>query len=320
MAQPQAKKQKTDNVSSARSAIVFESQGLKADVCLKIFDQEFHVNSMVMKVHCGFFRTFLEPSGGIMPFSTSAAFTSQWFTALDDFDDECSCYMSWLLSADHKVSIPSVSWSFKVFEKFLCALFDRRYEIETARELDTLADLERYYIAVPAVSTSLYSALMQSPKFYTHILRSPETVIRAAISLKNEILLRDNLNLSLGPWSAPVFHYFDGSQERMLANTAYGIVCSKIMQAEMAVLNAVTAKEAKSSAATTRYSTTAAAESTSAKKLGIIAFAIGTTIEAALVPVLENNLTLAPSAVAGQREFADYFLCLNANDFQLPWD
>lgn len=56
---PPAKKQKMNEDS--KPPIVFESPGLKADLYLKVFNQEFHVTSAVLKLYSGFFRTFLEP-------------------------------------------------------------------------------------------------------------------------------------------------------------------------------------------------------------------------------------------------------------------
>jgi hypothetical protein len=52
MTTPAAKKQKTAN-----APIVFTCPGLVPDVSLKVFDDwEFHVHSVLLKVHSGFFR------------------------------------------------------------------------------------------------------------------------------------------------------------------------------------------------------------------------------------------------------------------------
>jgi hypothetical protein len=61
-----AKKQKIN----PKKPIAFKSAGMKPDIYFKVFDQEFYVTSMVLKLHSGFFRTFLDPAGGKLPKST----------------------------------------------------------------------------------------------------------------------------------------------------------------------------------------------------------------------------------------------------------
>jgi BTB/POZ domain len=57
-APPPAKKQKVDK---AKTPIVFKQTGLGApDTSLVIFDQEFHVHSMLLKIHSAFFRKFMD--------------------------------------------------------------------------------------------------------------------------------------------------------------------------------------------------------------------------------------------------------------------
>lgn len=72
----------------SKAPIIFKSAGLNPDIYIKVFDQEFHVNSIVLKANCAFFRTFLEPSGGMLPKSTNPLFTSEWFTKVDGDEDE----------------------------------------------------------------------------------------------------------------------------------------------------------------------------------------------------------------------------------------
>lgn len=57
MAQPPAKKQKLDDTNSP---IVFSQPGLKPDTRLTVFDQEFHVHSIILKLKSAFFRKFLD--------------------------------------------------------------------------------------------------------------------------------------------------------------------------------------------------------------------------------------------------------------------
>jgi hypothetical protein len=54
------------------------------EIYFKVFDQEFHVNSLTLKKQSGFFRAFLDPSGGKLANSTQPAFNSEWFAKVDD--------------------------------------------------------------------------------------------------------------------------------------------------------------------------------------------------------------------------------------------
>jgi hypothetical protein len=58
MAQPASKKQKTNE--EPPSPVVFQSPGLQPDVRLTVFDKEFHVHSVLLKLHSAFFRKFLD--------------------------------------------------------------------------------------------------------------------------------------------------------------------------------------------------------------------------------------------------------------------
>ncbi|KAH9215140.1 hypothetical protein DL95DRAFT_461401 [Leptodontidium sp. 2 PMI_412] len=67
MAPPILKKQKIDN---SMPPIVFSTPGLKPDTRLTVFEQEFQVHSLVLKLHSAFFRKFLDspdkaPNNGI---------------------------------------------------------------------------------------------------------------------------------------------------------------------------------------------------------------------------------------------------------------
>ena len=57
------------------------------------------------------------------------------------------------------------------FEKFLCAIFNRPYQLKNAAELATLTELARYYQALPAVSKTVYLAALQSPQFLSAIMK-----------------------------------------------------------------------------------------------------------------------------------------------------
>jgi hypothetical protein len=60
IAPPPAKKAKKE----PKKPFIFKGPSLLRDIYFKVFDQEFHVNSSTLKLQSGFFRAFLDPSGG----------------------------------------------------------------------------------------------------------------------------------------------------------------------------------------------------------------------------------------------------------------
>jgi hypothetical protein len=62
---------------------IFVSPGLKPDTRLKVFKQEFHVHSLILKLHSNFFRKFLDspdkPEG-----PASRYFQYEYVSVIDD--------------------------------------------------------------------------------------------------------------------------------------------------------------------------------------------------------------------------------------------
>lgn len=69
----------------AAPAVVFRSPGLKADTCLTVFEQEFHVHSVILKLYSAYFRKFLD-SADKDQLMKSRPFKYNYTTAVDDDD------------------------------------------------------------------------------------------------------------------------------------------------------------------------------------------------------------------------------------------
>jgi hypothetical protein len=63
----------TENTEE-RKVIKFTSSGLKHDVRLKVFDIDFHVLSVILKLYSGFFRKFLDSPEKKIPASAEFAY------------------------------------------------------------------------------------------------------------------------------------------------------------------------------------------------------------------------------------------------------
>jgi hypothetical protein len=95
MEPPPAKKVRID--PDPKKPIIFATPGKQPDTLLRVFDQDFLVSSEVLRINSGFFRKFLEPSGGQPP-ASSEVYQYEWFTRIDEDDKR-----SWSLSSDSKV-------------------------------------------------------------------------------------------------------------------------------------------------------------------------------------------------------------------------
>jgi hypothetical protein len=80
---PPAKKAKTSNDDPKQ--VFFAARGLNADVRLRVFNTEFHVHSVVLKMHPAFFFKFLDsldkpPTNPVGP----RDFKYEWVTKIDE--------------------------------------------------------------------------------------------------------------------------------------------------------------------------------------------------------------------------------------------
>lgn len=88
-----------------KMSIVFKWPGLKPDICLKVFDQEYHAHSVLLKLHSAFFRTFLyspdkQPSIEASEAKLPPGFRYEWVT---EVDEDGTWHLVWA-SATQKVS------------------------------------------------------------------------------------------------------------------------------------------------------------------------------------------------------------------------
>ncbi|KAE8450706.1 hypothetical protein EG329_006051 [Mollisiaceae sp. DMI_Dod_QoI] len=225
----------------------------------------------------------------------------------------------------------------KIFKKFLCALFRRDYQFTNAAELATLAELARYYVAIEAVSDSLYGVFMKSVNLTSFIMSDPCSVLVAAHILKNEILFQESLILALGPSSKPQYLQLKDATLFNVAASAYGVIALKIVQAQAMLLSAITDTSAYTS--TIDHNIKAIGDVSKRSRFRVKGGAVvmlpayyrqccsagligdaGENVKMCLAPILKNELKGCPGAIAGEGDFSDYFLCLSRADITMPWE
>lgn len=68
--------------TAPEAPIIFKSPGLDPDVRLKVFEHEFHVHSVVLKLHSNYFRCFLD-SPDKLGTSVSSSFRYNYISMID---------------------------------------------------------------------------------------------------------------------------------------------------------------------------------------------------------------------------------------------
>jgi hypothetical protein len=94
-----AKKSNKNNEPTIPVPIIFKARSLNADVRLRAFDTEFHVHSVILKIHSAFFFKFLdspEKTSTLADPTPAGRFKYEWVTKADEDG-------TWALVAARKV-------------------------------------------------------------------------------------------------------------------------------------------------------------------------------------------------------------------------
>jgi hypothetical protein len=75
---------KSNEVDGPSRPIVFLSPGLKPDVFLTLFHQEFHVHSVILKLYSNYFRKFLNSPDGFTNIPESTPFKHHYISEIDE--------------------------------------------------------------------------------------------------------------------------------------------------------------------------------------------------------------------------------------------
>ncbi|PBP24241.1 hypothetical protein BUE80_DR004880 [Diplocarpon rosae] len=206
MDEPVAKKRKVDGVDKDNSPIIFSTPGLKPDTLLVVLGQEFHVHSLLLKLHSAFFRKFLDsPDKTICSASTGSVENA----------------------APRAPSSFTFSVEISAFHNLLCAIYTRPYIIAGAAELLKMVELADYYCVLPILSRTLDGVMMNSPDFVAEIPDDPNGLFIAAAKLRNLSLFRESLVWVVGHYENPAFYDLPEGQLKLIAGFVYGRISTQ---------------------------------------------------------------------------------------------
>ncbi len=184
------------------TTIVF-APSVPPDCRITVFKQEYHVHSLILRIHSAFFRRFWDsPEKSTRP--SSPQFRYEYVSVIDD-DGEWGLEpltTAAPLTDEAIARVPRSEELQEAFRKLLCAMYGLPYRIEKLTELRDLEGLADFYFALPIISATLSNALVGS-RIFQHVSRSAEDrswvyfgseaerVILMALKLRHAPLFRE---------------------------------------------------------------------------------------------------------------------------------
>ncbi|CAG8979884.1 hypothetical protein HYALB_00002658 [Hymenoscyphus albidus] len=225
--------------------------GLKPDVRLLVFNREYHVHSVILKLHSNYFRKFLDsPDKSSEPASVN--FQYEYVTVVDGDG-------IWALEPANKVKDPvftperlqllenrgiSISLERFNFENLISAMYNRPYELNSSWDVIDLTCIADFCCALPIVSATLSGQLVESdfiigPVNEEHISGDSVSLIFAARKLRHKRLFHECLIHIVSQFSKIESKVRDGLDDLQKDKEIYALVlkhymqlCKKIMKAE----------------------------------------------------------------------------------------
>ncbi|PVH82195.1 hypothetical protein DL98DRAFT_653535 [Cadophora sp. DSE1049] len=214
--------------------IVFISPGSRPDVRFKVFKDEYHQHSAILRYHSNFFRQFLDsPDKRAGPASSSF----------------CYEYLSISQQPDTPPGFDFITES-SALGKYRCALYTRPYTITSQQELIVVTRMADYYCTLPILSATLTGALFNSPMFEDPRLNPEQNfceisgqLLFTARTIRHLELFRECFTHVIGMWNDKALSSHDrelleaDSQLLTLIYKVRGELSSVVLQLQKDLLN-----------------------------------------------------------------------------------
>ncbi|TVY39026.1 hypothetical protein LSUB1_G004583, partial [Lachnellula subtilissima] len=225
----------TSRKMATKDPIVFTAPGLGPDMSIEVFKQIFHVNSLVLKVHSEYFRTYLNSPDKAPASSISGTFRYNWVTLVDEDAN------GWSLTAKENFMFSQIKTSpenqpfagtsqdqVDAFHIILSALHSEPVEITTAHQLCLIAELADFYRVLPLMSNALNGVFFGNPELAMSIPTHCVILLEAAYKLRNNVLFRECFIHVMGPWTHPRFKLLQEKKLRDLAAVTHANTTAQI--------------------------------------------------------------------------------------------
>ncbi|EPE24703.1 hypothetical protein GLAREA_08556 [Glarea lozoyensis ATCC 20868] len=210
--------------------LVFRLHCMKPDMRIQVFEQIFHIHSVILKAHSEFFHKYLD-SPDKKRAEPMSAFKYSWVTQIDDDG-------SWSLTAEQNTVPDEYQAEFTgikeeeiaAFDTLLNAMYQNPIRFNSLDHLNLCAELADYYRCIPALSRALEGGLLRSPEVTISFRGECCRVLAIARKLKHKLLFKEALIHSLGPWNAPRFEKLTDPTLRVVAGRALDGILQKLGQ------------------------------------------------------------------------------------------
>lgn len=216
------------------------------------------------------------------------------------------------------------------FEKLLLAFYNRAFQITNLDELACMTELADYYCSLPALSSALCAAIHRSRGLSEDIFRAPLELLSISKKLRSDVLFKEALILSLGPFRKPKYLMLTDVGLRAIAEKEYNAPSSKVLKAQGLLMTSSRSYTKFSQLCESQLSFTATQPCWPAYFRNLEAnpavftetsMELGKAIKNDLGALMKSQLHFNQSgAQSGKGQFKEYFLCSEIGDEVLPWD
>jgi len=188
-----------------------------------------------------------------------------------------------------------------------------------------------YYCALKALSLSLDGVLFRGTKLTAGILEDPIPLLGQALKLRHPTLYRECLVYALGPWKNPKFKKITDPTLSKSARETYSKICVKLVELQGQILDHLGFYSHPNSIhgelqviASSLLDKGKVSQPAFYRFLykGVLSqeIHVSNKLQYLLSWLLRNELKLEPSAITGEGDHKDHFLCITVEDEDLPWD
>lgn len=226
-------------------APIILSDAVGPDTLIRVFNQEFHVHSTVLKIQCEFFKLFMDSPNKV------AGFYKSQVQVRVGYEGRCRWRLVAGICGDiegggrRNLSLASASFvsnamqeakakgialleyegvisiQIKALYMILLSIYNQSFVIERWTHLARAVELANYYEALPALSNMLYASIPRNHWFINQIPGMAEKIVLLADKMQNAQLFRECMVHLMGPWHNPAYQWIENEQTRELATDYY---------------------------------------------------------------------------------------------------
>lgn len=226
------------------------------------------------------------------------------------------------------------------FSMLLHSMYTKPFTIKSPDQLSRVVRLADYYCALPILKKGFNLSLPRNTNFIMQICGHPDRIVVDAYKMKHAALFRDCMIQLMGPLGAPRLKNIQDDTLRAIAENFRVKLKKFIRQVEEDIRNFVSAKiialkQQPDPSLLERFTKRSIPILPGDENFGLVGMHLPEyyrmlynqkewhpEIKRLIKPLLRNNLKFGKDAkaYAGEGWYANYFLCLEIANEELPWE